>query len=116
MGDEPDLTKMVFRVDARRANTLRIEKTVAYHTSRGLPVRELSDRCRRTLDRAARYDLDHWLAEQRAWYDAFWAASDVEVASDDRTTTRSSRRSGSTSSRSRRPAGAPTGTASRRRG
>ncbi|HYN67276.1 MAG TPA: glycosyl hydrolase family 65 protein, partial [Ornithinibacter sp.] len=61
--------------------TLRIEKTVAYHTSRGLPVRELSDRCRRTLDRAARYDLDHWLSEQRGWYDEFWAASDVEVES-----------------------------------
>ena len=42
----------------RRASTLRIEKAVAYHTSRGLPVRELSDRCRRTLDRAARYDVD----------------------------------------------------------
>ena len=83
MGDEPDLTKMVFRVDAQEGNTLRIEKAVAYHTSRGLPVRELSDRCRRTLDRAARYDLDHWLAEQRDWYDEFWAASDVEVASDD---------------------------------
>ncbi len=82
MGDEPDLTKMVFRVDACEGHTLRIEKTVAYHTSRGLPVRELSDRCRRTLDRAARYDLDHWLTEQRGWYDAFWAASDVEVASD----------------------------------
>jgi len=83
MGDEPDLTKMVFRVDAQEGNTLRIEKAVAYHTSRGLPVRELSDRCRRTLDRAARYDLDHWRAEQRDWYDDFWAASDVEVASDD---------------------------------
>jgi alpha,alpha-trehalose phosphorylase len=83
MGDEPDLTKMVFRTDAREGSTLRIEKAVAYHTSRGLPVRELSDRCRRTLDRTARYDLDHWLAEQRDWYDAFWAASDVEIASGD---------------------------------
>ncbi|MFL6153201.1 MAG: glycoside hydrolase family 65 protein, partial [Ornithinibacter sp.] len=83
LGDEPDLTKMVIRTDAREGSTLRIEKAVAYHTSRGLPVRELSDRCRRTLDRTARYDLDHWLAEQRDWYEAFWAASDVEVASDD---------------------------------
>jgi len=84
MDDEPDLTKMVFRVDACEGTTLRIEKIVAYHTSRGLPVRELSDRCRRTLDRAARYDLGHWQQEQRGWYDAFWAASDVEVESDDR--------------------------------
>jgi alpha,alpha-trehalose phosphorylase len=82
VGAETDLTKMVYRVDAREGSTLRIEKTVAYHTSRGLPVRELSDRCRRTLDRAARHDVDHWLEEQRRWYDAFWAASDVEFSSD----------------------------------
>ena len=85
MSDEPDLTKMVFRVDAREGSTLRIEKTVAYHTSRGLPVRELSDRCRRTLDRAARVDNEHWLAEQRDWFDAFWASADVEVDTGDDT-------------------------------
>lgn len=85
MSDEPDLTKMVFRVDAREGSTLRIEKTVAYHTSRGLPVRELSDRCRRTLDRAARVDNEHWLAEQRDWFDAFWASADVEVDTGDET-------------------------------
>ena len=39
MGDEPDLTKMVFRVDAQEGNTLRIEKAVAYHTSHGQPAR-----------------------------------------------------------------------------
>ena len=85
LGADPDLTKMVFRIDAHEGNTLRIEKTVAYHTSRGLPVRELSDRCRRTLDRTARYDIEHWLAEQRGWYEDFWAAADVEVDSEDPT-------------------------------
>ena len=34
---------------------MRLQKTVAYHSSRGVPVRELSDRCDRTLDRAARH-------------------------------------------------------------
>ena len=81
--DDPDLTKMVFRVDASQGNTVRLEKSVAYHTSRGLPVRELADRCDRTLDRAARYDFQHYLDEQRTWYDRFWASSDVEVASSD---------------------------------
>ena len=81
--DDPDLTKMVFRVDAREGRPVRVEKTVAYHTSRSLPVRELADRCDRTLDRAARFDLAHYLREQREWYDRFWAASDVEVASDE---------------------------------
>ncbi|WP_377641252.1 glycoside hydrolase family 65 protein [Oryzobacter terrae] len=80
---EKDQTKIVFRVDASEGRTVRVEKVVAYHTSRSLPVRELSDRCDRTLDRAARYDVDHYLAEQRAWYDAFWERSDVEIGSDD---------------------------------
>ncbi len=81
--DAPDLTKMVFRVDAREGHPVRVEKMVAYHTSRSLPVRELADRCDRTLDRAARFDLAHYRREQRAWYDRFWAASDVEVRSDE---------------------------------
>jgi alpha,alpha-trehalose phosphorylase len=84
--DEPDLAKMVFRVDAREGNTMRLEKLVAYHTSRSLPVRELSDRCDRTLDRAARHDLPHYRSEQRAWFDRFWAASDVEISSPDHDT------------------------------
>jgi alpha,alpha-trehalose phosphorylase len=79
--DEPDLAKMVLRVDAREGNTLRVVKIVAYHTSRSLPVRELSDRCARTLDRAGRHDVAHYRAEQRAWYDRFWASADVEIDS-----------------------------------
>ncbi len=76
---EDDLGKMVFRVEAHQGNKVRLEKLVTYHTSRGVPVRELSDRCDRTLDRADRHSTAHYLAEQRAWYDEFWAASDVEI-------------------------------------
>ncbi|HEY0890910.1 MAG TPA: glycosyl hydrolase family 65 protein [Nocardioides sp.] len=76
---EDDLAKMVFRVDAREGSTLRLEKVVSYHTSRGVPVRELSDRCDRTLDRAKLHGVAHYEAEQRAWFDDFWAAADVEV-------------------------------------
>ncbi len=78
---DPDQTKMVFRVDARQGKPVHIVKTVAYHTSRGLPVRELADRCDRTLDRAGGFDVAHYLDEQRAWFDRFWASSDVEIAS-----------------------------------
>lgn len=77
--EDEDLTKMVFRVEATRGNTIRLVKAVAYHTSRGVPVRELSDRCDRTLDRAAHHDVAHYHAEQRAWFDDFWAGCDVEV-------------------------------------
>ncbi|SDC70400.1 alpha,alpha-trehalose phosphorylase [Nocardioides lianchengensis] len=77
-GDE-DLAKTVFRVDATEGNTITLCKTVAYHSSRGVPVRELSDRCDRTLDRAKRQGLKHYLEDQRAWYGRFWDAADVEV-------------------------------------
>ncbi|MGL5818878.1 MAG: glycoside hydrolase family 65 protein [Phycicoccus sp.] len=81
--DEPDLAKAAFHVDATEGRTLRIEKLVAYHTSRSLPVRELVDRAGRTIDRALRYDVAHYRSEQRAWFDRFWAASDVVIGSSD---------------------------------
>ena len=55
-------------------------KAVVYHTSRGVPVQaSWSDRCRRTLDRVAEEGIDQQFAEQRAWMDAYWARSDVEI-------------------------------------
>jgi alpha,alpha-trehalose phosphorylase len=78
--EDEDLTKMVFRVEAHQGNTIRLVKAVAYHSSRGVPVRELSDRCDRILDRATAHDVEHYHREQREWYDAFWAASDVQVS------------------------------------
>lgn len=76
---DEDQAKMVFRIDATEGRTIRLQKLVAYHTSRGVPVRELSDRCDRTLDRAARHGVQHYVADQRAWYAKFWEASDVEI-------------------------------------
>ena len=49
---DDDLAKMVYRVEAEPGQPIRLTKTVAYHTSRGVPPRELLDRCDRTLDRA----------------------------------------------------------------
>ncbi|MFT4080970.1 MAG: glycosyl hydrolase family 65 protein [Nocardioides sp.] len=76
---DDDQAKVVFRVDATEGNTLRLQKVVAYHTSRGVPVRELADRCDRTLDRAARLGVPHFIEDQRRWYADFWTAADVEV-------------------------------------
>ncbi len=77
-----DLGKTVFRIEAREGEPIRLEKVVSYHTSRGVPVRELSDRCDRTLDRALRHSVAHYAEEQRVWYDRFWATSDVELDGD----------------------------------
>ena len=76
---DEDVARMTYRVDARRGVPVRLVKYAAYHTSRGVPVRELVSRCRRTLDRAQVIGLAQQVADQRRWYDAFWARSDVEV-------------------------------------
>jgi len=77
--DDEDTGKMVFRVEARPGVPIKLTKTVTYHTSRGVPSRELIDRCRRTLDRVLEHGVDVEYAAQREWLDAFWARSDVEV-------------------------------------
>lgn len=76
---EEDLAKKIYRVAARKGVPIMITKTVAYHTSRGVPVRELVDRCRRTLDRVRDHGADSCFLEQREWLDRFWADSDVVV-------------------------------------
>lgn len=77
--EDPDLAKHVFRVQAEPGRPVRLTKVVAYHTSRGVPSRELVDRCRRTLDRVRAQGVGAQFAKQRAWLDDFWARSDVEI-------------------------------------
>ncbi|WP_203136131.1 glycoside hydrolase family 65 protein [Microbacterium sp. JZ31] len=80
---EPDIAKHVFRVQAKAAVPVTITKTVAYHTSRGVPSRELVDRCRRTLDRVASIGIDEVYRRQRAWMADFWSRADVRIAGQD---------------------------------
>jgi alpha,alpha-trehalose phosphorylase len=80
---EPDIAKNSFRVQAKAGVPIRVTKLVSYFTSRGVPARELVDRCRRTLDRTLARGVDAVRAEQRAWLDAFWERSDVRIAGHD---------------------------------
>ncbi|QIG39939.1 glycoside hydrolase family 65 protein [Microbacterium sp. 4R-513] len=80
---EPDIAKNVFRVHAKAGVPIRVTKLVSYHTSRGVPAREIVDRCRRTLDRALEVGVDEHFRQQRAWLDAFWERSDVRIAGHD---------------------------------
>ena len=80
---EPDIGKQVFRVDAKAGKPVFITKAVAYHTSRGVPVRELFDRCRRTLDRVRQNGVFHYVEEQALWLRDYWANCDIEVAGDE---------------------------------
>lgn len=76
---EPDLAKNVFRVHAKSGVPITVTKLVGYHTSRGVPARELVDRCRRTVDRALAMGVESVFANQRTWLDAFWSRSDVRI-------------------------------------
>jgi len=76
---EEDLAKKIYRITARKGVPVAITKVVAYHSSRGVPVRELVDRCRRTLDRVRDQGVPRFFAEQREWLDRFWTDSDVVV-------------------------------------
>jgi alpha,alpha-trehalose phosphorylase len=76
---EEDLGKKIYRVRGEVGQTIRITKVAAYHTSRGVPTRELVDRARRTLDRVRDVGVAATHEEQRRWLDRFWADSDVEV-------------------------------------
>ncbi|MHC2998698.1 glycoside hydrolase family 65 protein [Microbacterium sp. HJ5] len=80
---EPDIAKNVFRVQAKAGVPVRVTKLVSYHTSRGVPARELVDRCRRSLDRALNVGVDAVYAQQREWLDGFWSRSDVRIGGHD---------------------------------
>ncbi|MFD1718161.1 glycoside hydrolase family 65 protein [Georgenia deserti] len=74
---EEDLAKHVYRIRARQGRPIRITKVVSYHTSRGVPARELVDRCRRTLDRARQDGIDTYFTAQREWLERYWERCDV---------------------------------------
>jgi alpha,alpha-trehalose phosphorylase len=80
---EEDIAKNVFRVQAKAGVPISITKLVSYHSSRGVPPRELVDRCRRSLDRAMSEGVDEQFRRQAAWLDAFWERSDVRIAGQD---------------------------------
>ncbi|MEJ1155046.1 MULTISPECIES: glycoside hydrolase family 65 protein [Microbacterium] len=80
---ESDIAKNVFRVRAKAGVPVRVTKIVSYHTSRGVPARELVDRCRRSVDRVLSEGIEPQFARQRAWLDGFWHRSDVQIGGDD---------------------------------
>ncbi|MFV0451630.1 MAG: glycoside hydrolase family 65 protein [Propioniciclava sp.] len=76
---EEDRGRKVYRLRATQGQTIRLTKTVAYHTSSGIPAGELVDRCRRTLDRVLQSGIASVFDDQRAWLDDFWSTTDVVI-------------------------------------
>ncbi|WP_311259568.1 glycosyl hydrolase family 65 protein [Microbacterium sp. WCS2018Hpa-9] len=80
---EADISKNVFRVQAKAGVPITVTKLVSYHTSRGVPARELVDRCRRSLDRVAFEGVQAQFDRQADWLAAFWGRSDVQIGGHD---------------------------------
>ncbi|GAA3643818.1 glycosyl hydrolase family 65 protein [Microbacterium awajiense] len=80
---EPDIAKNVFRVQAKAGVPVTVTKLVGYHSSRGVPARELVDRCRRSVDRALSEGVASVYDRQREWMAAFWERSDVQIEGQD---------------------------------
>ncbi|WP_022881935.1 glycoside hydrolase family 65 protein [Gryllotalpicola ginsengisoli] len=76
---EDDLAKQEYRIHAQPGVPIRLTKLVSYHTAAQVPVRELADRCDRTLDRARERGIRALFDEQKEWLDEFWSRSDLEI-------------------------------------
>jgi alpha,alpha-trehalose phosphorylase len=71
---------VVFHVDAEPSKPVTLTKYITYHTSRRGETRELRDRAERTLDRVVDHGFGQLLADQRAFLDAFWRRSDIQIS------------------------------------
>ncbi|MCZ4501080.1 MAG: kojibiose phosphorylase, partial [Marmoricola sp.] len=74
-----DLAKHVYKIRGKAGQSIRLVKTLSYHTSRSVPTRELADRCDRTLDRVHADGTESCIERQKARLDAYWARTDVVV-------------------------------------
>jgi alpha,alpha-trehalose phosphorylase len=79
-----DVARTVVQAVAQPGQAIRLVKFASYHSSRGVPSRELANRCERTIDRGMSLGLDALVEEQRAWLDEWWRHCDVRIEGDDR--------------------------------
>ena len=77
--DDDETGEVLLTADALPGVPIRVTKYATYQASRSIPVPELVDRCRRTLDRAVRDGFDILLTSQRANLARFWDRADVQV-------------------------------------
>jgi alpha,alpha-trehalose phosphorylase len=74
-----DTGELLITADAQPGVPIRITKFATYQVSRSMPVPELVDRCRRTLDRVLRDGFEDLARRQREQLDRFWDRADVVV-------------------------------------
>lgn len=78
-----DAAEFLITTEALPGAPIHVTKYATYQVSRSVPVSELADRCRRTLDRAAGDGFGTLLEKQRANLTRFWERADVRVDAGD---------------------------------
>lgn len=76
---DPDLARHIFKAELSEGTSLTVRKSVAYHYYEGVAVRELQDRCRRTLDRVREHGFEKYQRAQADFLTKFWERSDVRI-------------------------------------
>ncbi|MEJ5918970.1 MULTISPECIES: glycoside hydrolase family 65 protein [unclassified Corynebacterium] len=76
---QEDSAQALYHVNAPAGAIIRLEKFVAYHSSRHVRGEELAFRCARTLNRVRRIGLVGMHENQQEWLERFWKRSDVLI-------------------------------------
>ncbi len=79
-----DSGSVVYSIEAKKGIPVQLTKYLTYHTSRRVPVEELSERANRTLGRAMSRKFDELLAGQQQYMSDFWDRSDIEIDGDEK--------------------------------
>ncbi|MDO5645294.1 MAG: glycosyl hydrolase family 65 protein [Dermabacter sp.] len=77
---DADLGRHIVRAELSEGSHVSVKKSVAYHYHEDSTVRELFDRCRRTLDRVREHGFESYHAWQSQFLHDFWDRSDVRIA------------------------------------
>ena len=75
-----DVARVSYHLKGNKGMKLRLEKFVAYHSSRHVAPEELAFRGERTIARAKTVGFSYLLANQKKWLKRFWDRSDVQIA------------------------------------
>ncbi|RJQ80914.1 MAG: glycoside hydrolase family 65 protein [Desulfobacteraceae bacterium] len=71
--------KVVFSINAKAGQPIRLVKFITYHTSHTSAAEELADRAQWSLDRALGRGFAAMQAGQKQYLDDFWQRSDLQV-------------------------------------
>lgn len=76
---DDDAASVTYHLNGQQGMSLRLEKFVAYHSSRHVAPKELAFRCARTINRAKAVGFSTLVENQQLWLRDFWKRSDVQI-------------------------------------